>query len=145
RNTDYCCQEDGMIGLGPGARSYTQALHYSTEYAVGQGGVRRIIEEFNGRAAGRHAVADYGVRLNGAEQQLRYVIKSLLGAEGVSRDGYKRRFGSEFSRDLPQLGELDELGLAIEQHGALRLTEEGMAWTDTIGPWLYSKAVAGRM
>ena len=40
RRTDYCCQEDGMIGLGPGARSYTRSMHYSTEYAVGQTGVR---------------------------------------------------------------------------------------------------------
>ncbi|MGD1910765.1 MAG: STM4012 family radical SAM protein [Rivularia sp. (in: cyanobacteria)] len=31
----YCCQQDGMVGLGCGARSYTDGLHYSNEYAVG--------------------------------------------------------------------------------------------------------------
>ena len=36
----YCCQNDGMIGLGCGARSYTRALHYSCDYAVGARGVR---------------------------------------------------------------------------------------------------------
>ena len=25
---EYSCQEDGMVGLGPGARSYTRSLHY---------------------------------------------------------------------------------------------------------------------
>ena len=37
---DYCCQDDGMVGLGCGARSYTPALHYSFDYAVSVGGVR---------------------------------------------------------------------------------------------------------
>ncbi|MCA9698060.1 MAG: STM4012 family radical SAM protein, partial [Myxococcales bacterium] len=30
----YCCQADGMIGLGVGARSYTRTLHYSEDWAV---------------------------------------------------------------------------------------------------------------
>jgi capsular polysaccharide transport system permease protein len=47
--------------------------------------------------------------------------------------------------DLPQLTELSELGLAVEIDGCLRLNEEGIAWTDTIGPWLYSEAVTARM
>ncbi|MGB6299953.1 MAG: radical SAM protein, partial [Rivularia sp. (in: cyanobacteria)] len=29
----YCCQQDGMVGIGCGARSYTDDLHYSNEYA----------------------------------------------------------------------------------------------------------------
>src|SRR5262249_2986370 len=40
----YCCQDDGMVGLGCGARSYTRGLHYSTEYAVRGRGVREILE-----------------------------------------------------------------------------------------------------
>src|SRR5262249_29617194 len=31
----YRCQEDGMVGLGCGARSYTRDIHYCSEYAVG--------------------------------------------------------------------------------------------------------------
>jgi oxygen-independent coproporphyrinogen-3 oxidase len=30
----YCCQTDGMVGFGAGARSYTASLHYSSRYAV---------------------------------------------------------------------------------------------------------------
>ena len=35
----YCCQSDGMVGLGCGARSYTRDLHYSYEYAVNSNAV----------------------------------------------------------------------------------------------------------
>jgi oxygen-independent coproporphyrinogen-3 oxidase len=144
RTTDYCCQDDGMIGLGPGARSYTQALHYSTEYAVGQSGVRAIIESFNARER-EFAFADYGAELDPAEQRRRYVLKSLLRADGVSYPTYQRRFGSAVMQDLPELVELLQLDLTIESGEGLRLNAEGLAWSDTIGPWLYSNAVTARM
>jgi oxygen-independent coproporphyrinogen III oxidase len=145
RATDYCCQDDGMIGLGPGARSYTRSLHYSTEYAVGQPGVRKIIEDFNSRDASHFAQADYGVALELEEQKLRYVIKTLLRAEGVSHAGYQARFGTSLTEDVPQLAELRELELLEECEGCSKLNAEGLAWSDTIGPWLYSEAVTARM
>ncbi len=145
RQSDYCCQDDGMVGLGPGARSYTRSLHYSTEYAVGQSGVKKIIEDFNARTEASFAAADYGVTLDEREQGLRYVIKSLLRADGVSPSGYQRRFGSSMTDDFPQLEELAELGLAVESNGCLRLNDEGLTWSDTIGPWLYSDAMTVRM
>jgi oxygen-independent coproporphyrinogen-3 oxidase len=145
RQTDYCCQEDGMIGLGTGARSYTQSLHYSTEYAVGQVGVKMIIANFNARAADGFSFADYGAALDVEEQKLRYVIKSLLRYEGVFHAAYRQRFGSSMTNDLPQLKELSELGLAADVAGCLQLNAEGLAWSDTIGPWLYSDATTARM
>ena len=134
-----------MIGLGPGARSYTQSLHYSTEYAVGQTGVRMIIETFNTRDAASFGRADYGAVLDREEQKLRFVIKSLLRAEGVSQSLYRQRFCSSMTADVPQLGELLELGLAADVDGCLQLNAEGLAWSDTIGPWLYSDATTARM
>ena len=145
RTSDYCCQDDGMIGLGPGARSYTQALHYSTEYAVGQPGALSIINQFNARSHTEHSVADYGARLDGDEQKLRYAIKSLLRADGISYVAYQNRFGSSVFGDVPALNELAELGLAQDCNEAFRLTEQGLSWSDTIGPWLYSEAVTKRM
>jgi oxygen-independent coproporphyrinogen-3 oxidase len=145
RQTDYCCQEDGMIGLGPGARSYTNFLHYSSEYAVGQTGVKTIIESFNTRNAADYAVADYGAALNFEEKKRRFVVKSLLRAEGVSHADYQRLFGGAMMPDLPQLQELSDLGLLTESDGWLRLNDEGLTWSDTIGPWLYSDAITARM
>lgn len=134
-----------MVGLGPGARSYTRSLHYSTEYAVGQTGVNKIIVNFNAREAASHASAIYGVSLDQEEQKLRYVIKSLLRAEGVSKDAYQRRFGRSPNEDVPPLRELHELGLVVESNEFLRLNAEGLTWSDTIGPWLYSDAMSARM
>ena len=134
-----------MIGLGPGARSYTRSLHYSTEYAVGQPGVRSIIENFNQRDSIRYARADYGVLLNLAEQKIRYVIKTLLRADGLDYAAYAERFTEAVIDEMPRLAELIEQGLATEIDEHLRLTEEGFAWSDTIGPWLYSEEVTARM
>jgi oxygen-independent coproporphyrinogen-3 oxidase len=139
---DYCCQEDGMVGLGPGARSYTRDLHYSSEYAVGQPGVRAIISAFSGADYGH---ASYGVRLDAAEQRRRYLLKSLLRAQGLDVVGYRQRFGSDPRLDFPSLSELADLGLANLGEERLALTELGLAYTDTIGPWLYSEAVQARM
>ena len=130
--TDYCCQQDGMVGLGPGARSYTRALHYSSEYAVGQPGVRAIIEDFCRRGAEDFAQADYGFRLDQQEQNLRRLLKTLLRNQPL-----------DFDPALPALHELEQLGLATSD--PWRLTEEGLAWSDTIGPWLYSQPVQQRM
>src|SRR5690606_25358061 len=33
-DSDYRCQRDGMVGLGPGARSYTHRVHYSTPWRM---------------------------------------------------------------------------------------------------------------
>lgn len=145
RHSDYCCQDDGMVGLGPGARSYTRALHYSSEYAVAQSEVRGIIEKFNCKPAAAYARADYGVHLKSEEQKLRYVIKSLLRTEGLSHEAYRERFGTESIKDAPALNELIESGLAENNAASFHLNADGIAWSDTIGPWLYSDAVASEM
>lgn len=49
----YCCQDDGMVGLGCGARSYTTAMHYSFDYAVSVRQVRGIRDPDEPRRAAR--------------------------------------------------------------------------------------------
>ena len=62
------------------------------------------------------------------DQALAEMLGIVLRAEGLDHDP-----------DFPQIQELIQLGLATPN--PLRLTEEGLAWTDTIGPWLYSQSV----
>jgi oxygen-independent coproporphyrinogen-3 oxidase len=141
----YCCQEDGMVGLGCGARSYTRALHYSSEYAVRAPGIREIIADYVVRPDVDFDRANYGFRLDEAEQRRRYVIQSLLCAEGLREDSYARRFGTSARDDLPQLQELEALDLAARTPEGLRLTTTGLERSDTIGPWLYSPEVRSLM
>ncbi|HKC88052.1 MAG TPA: STM4012 family radical SAM protein, partial [Blastocatellia bacterium] len=147
----YCCQDDGMVGLGCGARSYTRALHYSGEYAVGATGVREIISAYFAKAAymvktnDAFDFVDYCFRLDGAEQRRHFVIQSLLQVEGLDFAAYRARFGSEAMDDLPELARLEDRGLAKRDDASLRLTEEGLEMSDVIGPALYSARVRGLM
>lgn len=137
----YCCQEDGMVGLGCGARSYTRSRHYSSEYAVGATGVRAILADYIARRDEDFDLATYGFVLNPDEQRRRYLIQSLLQRDGLPREAYARRFGSDPFDDLPALDELVEQGLATCSGAVLQLTAEGFEYSDAIGPWLYSPQV----
>src|SRR5262249_34432940 len=97
---DYCCQDDGMVGLGCGARSYTRALHYSFDYAVRVGQVRAIIADYLARPAADFAHAEHGFALDEAEQRLRWLVKSLLRTEGVDLTAFEARFGAPLSYNL---------------------------------------------
>lgn len=144
--SEYSCQEDGMIGLGPGARSYTRALHYSSEFAVGQKSVRKIIHSFNQRSDHQYAQADYGVRLTLNEQKRRYFIKSILQSNGMLFEDYRNYFASDLFGDFAtEINQLVDMGLANVQDSRIILNENGIAWSDTIGPWLYSPEVVARM
>lgn len=137
----YCCQEDGMVGLGAGARSYTRALHASTEWAVGKKGVQAIIEDFVARDDAAHDVAAYGFVLDGEEQRRRFVIQSLLQRDGLDLARYTARFGTDALLDLPRLHDLEAAGWAARAGGRLALTDEGLERSDVVGPWLYSERV----
>ena len=140
----YCVQDDGMVGVGCGARSYTRALHYASEYAVGARGVREILDAWVRRSDADFAFADHGFRLDLDEQHRRYVCTSLFG-DGVDLGGYRRRFGSEALDDLPELARLAPLGLAAREGRRLSLTERGVELSDAIGPWLFSERVRSLM
>ncbi|MEU0371096.1 STM4012 family radical SAM protein [Streptomyces sp. NPDC006283] len=143
---DYACQTDGMIGLGCGARSYTSALHYSFDYAVDMREIRGIIdgytrsEDFSRAEVGRYVDAD--------EARRRHLLQSLLQAEGMDVAGYRERFGADpadhFRTELERFdarGWLD--GAAAPDR--LRLTAEGLAHSDALGPELFSPAVRAAM
>jgi oxygen-independent coproporphyrinogen III oxidase len=141
----YCVQDDGMVGLGCGARSYTSRLHYASEYAVGARGVREILEAWVTRDDDAFAHADYGFALDAGELRRRFVAMSLLVADGLDLDAYARRFGTQAVDDLPDLLELAPLGLATVARRRVTLTPRGLERSDNLGPWLFSDAVRSRM
>ncbi|MEV4110976.1 STM4012 family radical SAM protein [Nonomuraea sp. NPDC049695] len=140
-STEYCCQTDGMVGLGCGARSYTSELHYSFEYAVGARHVRSIIDDYVRRD--EFDVANVGFPLSLEERKRRHLIQSLLQGEGLSRRLYADLFGTDVLADFP-LDEfaLDEFGdWLLADPATIRLTAEGLAYSDAIGPALFSPEV----
>ncbi|WP_406265991.1 STM4012 family radical SAM protein [Nocardia sp. NBC_00881] len=142
---DYACQTDGMIGLGCGARSYTSGTHYSFDYAVAPREVRAIIDTYTTTADFTRAV--YGRTIDGDEAERRYLLQSLLQAEGFAVADYRQRFGHVPRDSFPaELDALAERGwLADPESGHLRLTPEGLAYSDAIGPEFFSPAVRAAM
>lgn len=133
---EYYCQSDAMVGLGCGARSYTRELHYSREYAVGRSGVRNLIESY--ATTTDFTLVEHGIRLSLQEQQRRYVLQSVLHADGLDETAFHERFQVAPQVALPQLADLVESGLAYRHDATVQLTPDGLELSDAIGPWLYS-------
>lgn len=143
---DHACQTDGMIGLGCGARSYTSALHYSFDYAVDMGEIRGIIDDYTATEDFTRAV--HGRPTNGDEARRRHLLQSLLQAQGMPVADYRERFGTGPHEDFPaELAAFADRGW-LEQDGTgplLRLSPEGLAHSDALGPELFSPAVRAAM
>ncbi|MEL6180739.1 MAG: STM4012 family radical SAM protein [Myxococcota bacterium] len=139
----------GMVGLGCGARSYTEQLHYSSAYAVGPQRVKEIIRDFITASDEDFASVRYGFALDEDERRYRFVALSLLSEDGCARgldlEHYRTRFGSELWDDRPELMALVDLGLASVEMDTVRLTPQGIERSDTIGPWLFSPRVKALM
>lgn len=142
---EYACQSDGMVGLGCGARSYTADLHYSFDYAVGIGQVRAIIDDYLSRPESDFDHAEVGYRLDADEQRRRWLITSLLRADGCDQAAYADRFGSRAVDDFPRLAVLADRDWLTVTADRLALTAAGLAYSDAIGPWLVSTAVRAAM
>ena len=141
----YRCQEDGMIGLGAGARSYTTGLHYSTDWAVGRAAVEDIIRDFIARPDARHALADYGVALTPHDRRTRHILQSVLITDGLDRARYAALFGSDPADDVPELALMERHGLLARTPAGWAPTALGLERGDAIAPWLTDPALAARM
>ncbi|MFZ6639421.1 STM4012 family radical SAM protein [Undibacterium sp. TC4M20W] len=144
-SSEYSCQEDGMIGLGTNARSYTTDVHYSTEYAVSKSNVAAIIDDYVAKERADFTTANYGIRLSEDDRKRRYLIKSLLKAQGLDAAHYQGIYGTDVHVDFPELRTLLEMNLAQENAGRMQLQNEGMAYSDLIGHWFISPTVKQKM
>lgn len=144
---DYACQTDGMIGLGCGARSYTSKLHYSFDYAVEMREVRAIIDGYT--TTEDFSRAEVGRYVDGDEARRRHLLQSVLQAEGLQPAEYRKRFGTSPADDFPaELARFEARGWLDATAGAsgpLRLSPEGLAQSDALGPELFSPGVRAVM
>ena len=144
-SSDYACQRDGIIGLGCGARSYTQSLHYSNRFAVSQAGVRAIVRSWIAQSDVELGLATHGIRLNDEERQRRFVILSLLQAIGLTVAEFKGRFPAGDLNRFTGLAELAERGWLVRRPDRIVLTPIGLQNSDVVGPLLYSESVRRRL
>jgi len=143
--SEFSCQRNGMIGLGCGARSYTQRLHYSTRFAVTQPGIQAILNDWISQSDEDFRFATHGYWLNDQERRRRTVILCLLQAEGLSLEEYRDQFGTFPDDDFPILRELMDRGWIWMNEDRLVLSQQGMEYSDEIGPRLYSRFVQDRL
>jgi oxygen-independent coproporphyrinogen-3 oxidase len=146
---DHACQTDGMIGLGCGARSYTSRLHYSFDYAVDMRQIRTLVDDYVSRPAADFGYAEHGRVIDEDEARRRHLLQSLLQAEGLSIADYATRFGApphaHFPDELARFAARGWLADPARAPGRLRLTAEGLAHSDALGPELFSPAVRAAM
>lgn len=142
---EYSCQEDGMIGLGPGARSYTRKLHYSTAFAVTRGAVLSLLRAYLGKSAAEMATAANGIELTNQDQQRRFLLKSLLRCEGLDRVRFQALYGIDPMQAFPEIHMLAVYGLVEVASHRITPTSAGLERSDAIGPWLYAPQVTRRM
>lgn len=144
-STKYCCQTDGMIGLGAGARSYTKRLHYSGAYAVQRQEIKSIIDGYIATSNEAFQQAVYGIVLSESERKRRFIIQSLLQREGLSLVDYREEFDSNPISDVPILHQLIDCGLAESAPGRIGLSAAGIELSDSISYALYSDEVKSLM
>ena len=133
-----------MVGLGTGARSYTNALHYATPFAVKSPRVRAIVEGFIAARDEDFGVARHGIWLDAEDQRRRFAILCLL-ADGLDLGDYRARFATEALTDLPQLEEIIQAGWATAVDDRLVLNDQGIERSDAVGPFLRSPRVKALM
>ncbi|MFB6606457.1 STM4012 family radical SAM protein [Streptomyces noursei] len=135
-------QQAGMVGLGVGARSFTTDLHYTTDYAVAVPEVRRIIDDYIATPTEQFHRAQWSFRMDDDERRRMFVLGMLLESDGLRVERYRAQFGTVPQDDFgPQLALLAERGWLDDGGGVLRLTPEGTAWADAIGPLFFSARV----
>ncbi|MFE2728785.1 STM4012 family radical SAM protein [Kitasatospora sp. NPDC059327] len=138
-------QQAGMVGLGVGARSFTTGLHYTTDYAVAVPEVRRILDDYIATPTEDFGRAQWAFAMDEDERRRMYLLQTLLESGGTVVEHYRRQFGAAPAEQFPaQFATLAGRGW-LTGTDTLRLTAEGMAWADAVGPLFFSDRVRTAM
>ncbi len=138
--SDYVSTRDGMIGIGAGARSYTNTFHYSSHYAVGRKATKSIIHGYSLKNDEDFNQVHYGIHLDKEEQVRRYFIKSLIDGGVLNMQKFNKQFGRSIF-DYSIINDLFDKKWLKKDGEIVRLTVKGMELEDQIGPSLFSTTV----
>ncbi len=148
------CSDDGLrqeasdfsgtplLGFGAGARSYTQHVHYGTDFAVRRGRTSTIITSFIDRHQQAEDVPGLGFELDDDERQRRFCILNLsLGNLDASiyRDRFAGRVEDRFGDELDALC---EQGCITVDDDRYQLTRRGFKYSNVIATLFQSTHVS---
>ncbi|WXR61052.1 STM4012 family radical SAM protein [Peptostreptococcaceae bacterium AGR-M142] len=139
---NYSCQENNMIGIGCGARSYKDNIHYSRKYARLDKNIKNIINDYLQEVDFLHA--KHGFNLNIDESKRRYIQKSILKITGLNLDDFKNKFNCN-PFEYKELEFLLLNQFLIKEGKNLIPTKKGLAYSDSIGNLFISETVKNKM
>ncbi len=137
------CGFGNTLSLGCGGRSYLGNLHFCTPYSVRQ---TECIQRLDAYLETKdYTKITHGFILDEEEEKRRYVMKNILFASGLNVNEYYRIFAGDLKQDFPLLSDWESEGYLRLCGENYLLTEEGMAYSDALGPQLISEQVRGLM
>ena len=128
---EYSCQENKMLGIGCGARSYIENIHYSRRYAVEDKNINNIIDGYLSEKNLEYA--EYGYKLSREEQKIKYILKSILKITGFRMEDYKKQFLSDPLEDFTELDRLIKEGYLTREDDRIFPSAKGLKYSDYIG------------
>ena len=137
------CGFGNTLSIGCGGRSYLGNLHFCTPYYVRQKDCNLQLERY--LATKDHRKITHGFFLDKEEEKRRYVIKNILFTSGVNMGNFRKNFGKDVDKEFAILDIWKEKGYLKKEGDTYKLTTEGMALSDYLGPQLISSNVKGRM
>jgi oxygen-independent coproporphyrinogen-3 oxidase len=100
--------------------------------------VKAIVADYLSRDSDRLVAVDYGYELDADDQRRRYLLQSILNADGLDAGRYSARFGTDPADDFPDLRTFADLGLLSFTGTHWLPTPAGLERSDTVGPWFFS-------
>ena len=140
---DYSCQENKMLGIGCGARSYIGNVHYSRKYAVEDKNINSIIDDYLKEE--NFAFAEYGYKLSEEEQKIKYILKSILKITGFNTEDYREKFHTEPLEEFSELEKLLNEGYLIREGNRIFPSAKGLKYSDYIGTLFITDGIKRKM
>ena len=140
---DYSCQENKMLGIGCGARSYIGNVHYSRKYAVEDKNINSIIDDYLKEE--NFAFAEYGYKLSEEEQKIKYILKSILKITGFNTEDYREKFHTEPLEEFSELEKLINEGYLIREGNRIFPSAKGLKYSDYIGTLFITDGIKRKM
>ncbi|EGQ9293874.1 radical SAM protein [Vibrio vulnificus] len=136
----YEYEGTSTLGIGCGARSYNDFVHYSTPWVTDKKESNRLIDEYIEKDF--KDLQWTGFYMNEDEIKRRSIIYAFFMGT-LDFNTYQEKFGTEFKTDFPDEYEaLLDNALVVESSSVLTLNEKGRKYTDLIGVMFWSASIS---